>query len=399
MRGLMKIRCAAALLAIAAAALGATAPATAQGSYSPYDETATAALARYVRALTADSKNFASLIGAGRAALELGDTQAAAGFFARADEVAPRRPEPQAGMGAVSVANGEARAALPYFTRAQQLGASVTSFAAHRGLAYDLLGLQAEAQADYRLALNGADKDLARARLALSLAVSGDRTGALETLSPLVAKGDPAGARARAFVLALTGDANGARMAIDMAMPGSSASLAPFLTRLGGLSAGQKAAAVNLGLFPDSADAGYAYASATLPPAPTAPAMVYQAPPPQPRAAIRTQQMASVAKVSAPAPARKSSASARKIWLQLGTASSAAALGSQFDRLKSNNQELFDGIHGYVVSTARHSRLLIGPFRSSSDADTFAADLEMVNVNALKWSNSDSDLIVPLGTN
>ena len=396
MRGLMKIRCAAALFAIAATALGAAVPATAQGSYSPYDETATAALARYVRALTADAKDFASLIGAGRAALELGDTQAAAGFFARADEVAPRRPEPQAGMGAVSVANGEARAALPYFIRAQQLGASVTSFAAHRGLAYDLLGLQAEAQADYRLALNGADKDLARARLALSLAVSGNRTAALETLSPLVAKGDPAGARARAFVLALTGDANGARMAIDMAMPGSSSSLAPFLTRLGGLSAGQKAAAVNLGLFPDSADAGYAYASATLPPAPTAPAIAYSAPPP-PRAAVRTQQMASVAKASAPA--RKSSAAARKIWLQLGTASSTEALNSQFDRLKSNNQELFDGIHGYVARTAQRSRLLIGPFRSSSDADTFAADLEMVNVNALKWSNSDSDLIVPLGTN
>lgn len=395
MRGRLTFRGAAALLAIALPALGMTVPAAAQGSYSPYNETASAALARYVRALTLNAKDFTSLIGAGRSALEVGDTQAAAGFFARADEVAPRRPEPQAGMGAVSVANGEAQAGLPYFTRAQQLGASVASFAADRGLAYDLLGRQNEAQADYRLALNGADRDLARARLALSLAVGGDRTGALEALSPLIAKRDPAGARARAFVLALTGDPAGARVAIDSAMPGSSASLAPFIARLGSLSAGQKAAAVNLGLFPESGDGGYAYASATLPPVLPAPAMaipVQSPPPPQ-----ATRQMASTAKASAPV--RKSSAAARKIWLQLGTASNADALNTQFDRLKSNNQELFDGIHGYVSSTADRSRLLIGPFRSSSDADTFAADLEMVNVNAFKWSNSESDLIVPLGTN
>ena len=44
----------------------AATPATAQGSYSPYDETASTALARYVRALAADPKDFGSLIGAGR---------------------------------------------------------------------------------------------------------------------------------------------------------------------------------------------------------------------------------------------------------------------------------------------------------------------------------------------
>ncbi|MEO6198422.1 MAG: hypothetical protein ABIO68_00585 [Sphingomicrobium sp.] len=393
----MHIRCACAVLAIAGTALAPTAPAAAQGSYSPYNETATAALARYVRALAVNGQDFASLIGAGRSAIELGDAQAAAGFFARADEVAPRRPEPQAGMGAVSVASGQAQAALPYFTRAQQLGAPVASFAADRGLAYDLLGRQSEAQVDYRVALGGPDKDLARARLALSLAVGGDRAAALETLAPLIARRDPAGARARAFVLALTGDSAGARMAIDSAMPGSSASLAPFIARLGGLSAGQKAAAVNLGLFPDSGDSGYAFASATLPPAPAVQAMATPVPPPPPEPPQARQQLASAA---TPVPTiQKSSAAARKIWLQLGTASSADALNTQFGRLKSNNQELFDGIHGYVTSTADRSRLLIGPFRSSSDADTFAADLEMVNVNAFKWSNSESDLIVPLGTN
>ena len=69
-----------------------------------------------MRALAEDPKDFHSLIGAGRAALELGDTQAAAGFFARADDVDPRSPLPQAGMGAVQAVSGNGKAAMPYFT-------------------------------------------------------------------------------------------------------------------------------------------------------------------------------------------------------------------------------------------------------------------------------------------
>ena len=211
MRGNTTLKAMCVMLACAGGAGMAVAPAAAQGSYSPYDETPTAALARYVRALADNPKDFASLVGAGRSALELGDTQAAAGFFARADEANPKSPQPQAGMGAVSVANGDARAALPYFTRAKQLGAPVVSFACDRGLAYDLLGRQAEAQADYSIALSGADRDEASRRLALSLAISGKRAEAIALLGPLMAKGDAAAARTRAFVLALTGDASGAR--------------------------------------------------------------------------------------------------------------------------------------------------------------------------------------------
>src|SRR4029079_13282598 len=130
-----------------------------QGSYSPYNEGPGDALARYIRTLASDPRDFGSLIGAGKAALELGDTQAAAGFFARADEVNPRSPLPQAGMGAVSVANGEPQAALPYFKRAQQLGAPLATIGCDRGLAYDLLGRQSDAQSDYRAAVGGARTD------------------------------------------------------------------------------------------------------------------------------------------------------------------------------------------------------------------------------------------------
>jgi tetratricopeptide (TPR) repeat protein len=429
MRGLLGIRSICALLLSAAVAF-ASASATAQGSYSPYAESSAAALARYVHILADDSKNFDALVGAGRAALEMGDTQAAAGFFARADEINPRSPLPQAGMGGVSVANGNAQGALPYFKRAEQLGATPAMFGCDRGLAYDLLGRQAAAQADYRAALNGPDGDEARRRLALSLAISGDKDGALAALAPLMAQRDAAAGRVRAFVLALTGDTNDAMVAADAAMPGSWARAAPFLRRLPSLQPGQKAAAVNLGLFPDSSGAAYAYNAAS--------AGNYSASAPTVTTSVTTDRLAAVDELlrqpaptvkpsgqlapaaaqpswkdtprptqiaySAPVtrqqltPQRAPQFAPQKIWLQLASGSNAEALPSQFERIRSKDRELFDGITGYVAKSPNRARLVIGPFRSASDADTFASDLETMDVNAFKWSNSPSDEIVPLGT-
>lgn len=401
MRGLLRLGLGMAL-ALCAGGLG-IAPAAAQGSYSPYDESPTAALARYVRTLASDPKDFDALIGAGKAALELGDAQAAAGFFARADEQDPRSPLPQAGMGAVSVANGDPQAALPYFKRAQQLGASVASFACDRGLAYDLMGQQAQAQADYRLALSGRDSDEARRRLALSLAVSGDQAGALQVLAPLSAKGDSGVPRVRAFVLALTGDSNSAIRAINAVMPGTSAGVAPMLQRLPSLSAAQKAAAVNLGVFPDSGSA-YAYAG----PSRSTPSTAAASPDRlsdidallsgsvQAKAAPRTVQVA-YTRPPAPATVQRSAAPFQaKIWLQLASGQNVDDLSNRFRRLKSKSPDVFDGIKPYVARSADRARLLVGPFRGSSDATIFAEDLETIGVDAFKFTNSPADRIAPL---
>jgi tetratricopeptide (TPR) repeat protein len=356
-----------------------------------------------VRTLASDPKEFDSLIGAGKAALELGDTQAAAGFFARADEVNPRSPMPQAGMGAVAVANGEPQAALPYFKRAQQLGLSLASFACDRGLAYDLMGQQPQAQADYRAAMGGLDADEARRRLALSLAISGNRNDALQVLAPLSAKGDSGVARVRALVLALTGDSNSAMRAIDAAMPGSWARVAPFLQRLPGLNAGQKAAAVNLGIFPDSGGPAYAYASpAAVSTAtasndrlssideflrPAAPAPTAQQPPRPVQAAYSRPVV----------PARPAAIAFQpKIWLQLASGGASDDLAGRFQRLKAKDPSLFDGIKPYVAQSGDGSRLVIGPFRGASDAELFAEDLESIGVSPMKWTSSKADSIAPL---
>ncbi|HWC56693.1 MAG TPA: SPOR domain-containing protein [Sphingomicrobium sp.] len=400
-----------------AAALATAAPAAAQGSYSPYNESAADALARYVRALADDPKDFNSLIGAGRAALELGDSQAAAGFFARADEVNPRSPLPQAGMGAVQVENGDAKAALPYFARAQQLGATQVVIGCDRGLAYDLLGQQSKAQADYRAALSGADADEARRRLALSLAISGDQAGAIATIAPLSARGDSSVPRVRAFILALAGNSTGAMSAINAAMPGSGSRVAPFMAKLPSLPAGEKAAAVNLGIFPDSNSPAYAYAAPvrTVPQSvqtsgsvttdrladvdallrsPSAPPVVqpvWQQPPLQ-------QQPVQVAYAAPPRPStvQRAAAADKRIWLQLASGSNRDALSRQFERMKTNHKTVFEGISGYVVQEADRARLVIGPFRGTSDAEILADDLHTLGIDAFRWTNSDSDRIVPI---
>ncbi|MEO7602223.1 MAG: hypothetical protein ABIS39_03020 [Sphingomicrobium sp.] len=397
------------------AALGAPEAARAQGSYSPYNESASTALARYVRAIADNPNDFEALIGAGRAAIALGDPHAAGGFFARADEVNPRSPLPQAGMGAVAVLNGEPHGALPYFTRAQQLGAPASSFAIDRGLAYDLLGRQAEAQADYRIAMIGRDAEEARRRLAMSLAISGNRAEALQLLGPLMAKGDAAAARSRAFVMALTGDPGGARIGIEAAMPGQWPSVEPFIRRIATLRPGDKAAAVNLGIFPDGDGSALALTSAGAASFAGGDRLasieqmfaakpVQQAPAPQVAPTWSAPAPKVQYAVAAPvkrAPVRQASATAttqKKLWLQLASGSNAEALPDQFRRMKSRHRALFDGISGYVAKGSDRSRLVIGPFRGSDDAAVFAEDLGTVGIDAFSWTNSASDRIVPLGT-
>lgn len=239
--------------------LAMSAPATAQyGSSSITDPNA--ALADSLRILAKEPKNMQALIAAGRASLDVGDFQAAAGFFGRAEESYPQSPMPKIGMGATMTMSGNPAGALTYFSRAAALGAPPSMLALDRGMAYDLLGQQAQAQAQYRLALSGVQADEARRRLALSLAISRDIRGAAATIEPLLVRRDPESIRVNAFVLALAGDREGARRTIDAAMPGKGAQFEPFFRLLPVLRPNEKAAAVHLGEFPKDAAQRYATA-------------------------------------------------------------------------------------------------------------------------------------------
>ena len=237
---------------IALATLGASAsPAAAQYSptvAAPVQADPGAALADAMRTLATQPKDLAALLAAGRASADMGDMQAAAGFFGRAEEYYPASPAAKIGVGAAMTMMGDAKGAMVAFDRAQALGAPQAMLGLDRGLAYDLLGQQARAQADYRAALSGVHGDEARRRLALSLAISKDIRGAAAMLEPLLVRRDAAAVRTNAFVLALAGDREGARRTIEAALPGAGARFEPFFRMLPVLRPEEKAAAVHVRL-------------------------------------------------------------------------------------------------------------------------------------------------------
>jgi Flp pilus assembly protein TadD len=208
-------------------------------------------LSRNLHELAENPRSLSALSGAGKAALDAGDAQGALTFFARAEDVAPRDGRVKMWIGATLVQLEQPRAAMKFFKDATDLGLSEAEVARERGLAWDLVGEPRRAQRDYRLALGrGPDPEVSR-RLALSLAISGDREAALRLLDDPAISDDRATARTRALVLALVGDTAGAGRAVQASMPGPAGeAMMPFLARLPQLSYTDRALAVHLGHFP-----------------------------------------------------------------------------------------------------------------------------------------------------
>lgn len=210
-----------------------------------------AELRRHLTTLADDPRNLEALIGAGRAALRGGDTQAALSFFSRAGEVSYRDSRVKAGMASVLVRMERGQPALVLFAEALALGAPVWEIAGDRGLAHDMVGDPRRAQQDYALVLQRREDAEVRRRLALSLAISGEKDAALRVIDGQLRRNERAAWRAQAFILALTGDWAGAnRTAHGMMTAAAAEAITPFLARLPNLTAAQKAMAVHFGRFP-----------------------------------------------------------------------------------------------------------------------------------------------------
>ena len=258
----------------------------------PLEDPQGAELRRHLQTLADNPQSVDALVGAGRASLRAGDVEAALSFFGRAGEVAPRDARVKAGMASAMVQMGEPSTALTLFAEAVALGAPEAEIAGDRGLAFDMTGDPRRAQQDYTLSLRHRDDDEVRRRLALSLAIAGQRDAALRLIDPQLRRHDRAAWRTQAFVLALTGDAAGAARTAETVMPaGTAQAMAPFLARLASLGPAEKALAVHLGHFP--ANGSRSAVAATAPSAdPNALALAMGGPPPATPAQPRQTQTA-----------------------------------------------------------------------------------------------------------
>lgn len=208
--------------------------------------------------LARDPRDLPALLEAGEASLAVDDFDAANGFFARALVVEQTNQRAALGLARVALRSGDALSALERFEKAVRAGAPEATLLTNRGLAFDMTGDQAAAQAAYRRALELDPRDNeARRRLALSFAIAGNRGGFEDTLRPLLDERDIAALRTRAFGLAIFGEQERAAAIVDQVMPRDlSSRLVPYLAFMPRLTKPQQAAAANLGIFPRAADIG-----------------------------------------------------------------------------------------------------------------------------------------------
>lgn len=198
-----------------------------------------------------------ALAEAGKASLDLGDAQAAIGFFKRALTLQPGNARIKAGLAGAYLLDEDPFTAIELFDEAEKSGPIDPERLADRGLAFDLVGDNVTAQYYYRQSLAAAPTDETLRRLALSLAISHNRKGMDQTLAPLLQKQDKAAWRTRAFGLAIMGETDEAESIARQTMPPEMATgITAYLRYMPRLTAAQQAAAGNLGRFPRASEIG-----------------------------------------------------------------------------------------------------------------------------------------------
>jgi len=252
------------LLAVSAA-LAAVAmpqlPAVAQSSTQSNSDNLQDALRR----IAINSNDSSALADAGLAALELGDMRAAIGFLAKADQIYSTSGRVKVGLGRALLAEENPFGAIRYFDQAVANGIAPREIAADRGLAYDLIGRNRDAQKDYELAMLYGSNDELTGRYAVSLGISGDVDRADDQLNPLLQKSDRDAWRNRAFIYAMNGRKKDAENIVEQTMERRMAkAIKPFFDRMPKLTAAQKAAAVHFGHFPASENIGVDVAAVQL---------------------------------------------------------------------------------------------------------------------------------------
>ncbi|WP_255573961.1 tetratricopeptide repeat protein [Erythrobacter sp. SCSIO 43205] len=231
---------------------------TSRAVVQPLPSTETQRLNRALLELARSPTSVPAMLEAGDASLEVGDLDAAIGFYSRAAEADPSDARTKLGLARVYLRSGRPVEAIPLLEEAQAAGAPTSDLLVERALAFDLIGDQKSAQEAYARAIRLTPQDdEARRRLGISQAISGDADAFQATLSPLIEGRDIAAFRARAFGLAILGEQTRAEGIVNSVMPPDiAARINPYLAYMPRLTPAQQAAAANLGIFPRAADIG-----------------------------------------------------------------------------------------------------------------------------------------------
>ncbi|MAY19175.1 MAG: SPOR domain-containing protein [Erythrobacteraceae bacterium] len=406
-------------------------------------------LNRALMELARRPERLSALLEAGDASLEVGDFDAAIGFYGRAADVAPSDPRVSLGLGRGYLRSGRPLEAIPMFNAAQSGGTPARDLLSDQALAFDLIGDQSSAQAAYARAIElNPDDAEARRRLGLSQAISGNQAGFMGTLAPLIEGGDAGAIRARAFGLAILGQQERAEAIVNASMPRDlAARINPYLAYMPRLTAAQQAAAANLGIFPRAADIGredprlarFAREGAagsrlepageplgtrpaqTVQAAPAAPAQTVQrevaqaAPPPAPRVADAFADLGTgampdtsasgdvvdiasidVPREAAPAPEPAPPAHPQRIWVQLATGREVNALKFDWRRFARQAPELLRDFKPHTTPWGQANRLLAGPLTNRDAARELVNALAEKGIDTFAYTSPEGTEIQEL---
>ena len=87
-----------------------------------------------------------------------------------------------------------------------------------------------------------------------------------------------------------------------------------------------------------------------------------------------------------------------RVWVQLASGSSEAALAGQFERLAAREPDLFAGIRPYVSQVDGRAKLLVGPFKNSDDSKIFIDNLADARIDGFSWTSPEGQVVRRLAT-
>ncbi len=203
--------------------------------------------------LAHDPKNVPALVHQGDAFHQLGDDPRASASYREALTLSPHDVNALIGLGRVALTSEPAEASAR-FSEVLSLQPANEVALTDRGIAADLSGLHAEAQADYRRAIAIArvgltDQDSERLATtqvdyAVSLAISGQAGQAVSILRPIASSSDASPRVRQDFAMALTLDGNASEAAQVLVTQMSPEDARRALAGYTALSAGSAQAAV-----------------------------------------------------------------------------------------------------------------------------------------------------------